>query len=107
MIPINIILISKFQFSIIQFKEAVGTVQRVSGSTVTVYFKGLNKRNWRCDSSNLVKLNKFSLNELIRIRSDPSTLREIRAGLTYRRPRRAPRGHGFKEAKKSKKLTKK
>lgn len=49
----------------------------VDGSTVTALFKSFDKEALICDSSNLIKLNKFSVNELIVIREDALNLKEI------------------------------
>ena len=57
--------------------EAVGTVQVVSESTVTVEFKGLDETLCKCVSSTLQKLNKYSVNQLVKIRSDAPTIQKV------------------------------
>ena len=57
--------------------DAVGTVQVVSKSTVTVEFKGLDETLCNCFSSTLEKLNKYSVNQLVKIRSDAPTIQKV------------------------------
>lgn len=50
---------------------AIGTVQTVCGSTITVKFKGIEEKLTNCYApSNLQKINKYFINQLIKIRSD-------------------------------------
>ncbi len=61
-----------------QLTDAVGTVQIVSASMIAAKFKSLNiNRLWSCEPANLVKVNKFSLNQVIQIRSDATTIQQI------------------------------
>ena len=57
--------------------EAVGTVEVVSESTVTVQFRGLDETLCNCFSSTLEKLNKYSVNQLVKIRSDAPTIQKV------------------------------
>jgi len=56
---------------------AVGIVQVVSESTVTVQFKGLDEKLYSCFSLTLEKLNKYSVNKLVKIRSDAPTIAKV------------------------------
>lgn len=47
----------------------------MEGSSVTTLFKSIDQETWTCDSANLIKLNKFSKNQLIVIRGD--ALKEV------------------------------
>lgn len=56
---------------------AIGIVQAVSEQVVIVQFKGLDDKFWSCFSSILVKLNHYSINQLIKIRSDTPTVQKV------------------------------
>jgi len=64
---------------IAQFIGRVGTVQKVYESAdVSVKFRGIDPvRIWCLNPAILKKLNKFSVNQIIRIKNDEETIREI------------------------------
>lgn len=55
---------------------ATGTVESVGESDIHVYFAEKDIK-LRLNPSALIKLNKFSINQVVRIKSDRETIREI------------------------------
>jgi len=60
----------------LQYIGVAGTVQITNGNGVYVKFRGLETLLY-LNSSILKKLNKFSVNEIIRIRSDATTVQQM------------------------------
>ena len=59
-----------------QLKGVTGTIESLNESGLLVDYKEKEKK-LRLISAAVKKLNKFSINELVRIRSDEATIREI------------------------------
>ena len=80
--------VSLLHNSTIDCKQVIavtGTVKSVGDTEILVHFteKGIKLR---LDPSVLIKLNKFSIHQIVRIRSDRQTIREIESdfGITCR-----------------------